>query len=77
MLIGEYALSVFSTLLDTGNTCISVPNIFTEEVLDSFNKGKNYCQFNPQVGNTKFKLLVCLVIDFDLLPTFRIRIGGD
>lgn len=77
LLVGQYALSVFSALLDTGNTCISIPDVFTEEVLDAFNQGQNNCQFHPEAGNDRFKLMFCLVMDFDLLPTIRVRIGGD
>lgn len=77
LLIGEYALSIFSALLDTGNTCISIPDNFTDEVLDTFNQGQNNCKFNPEAGNSRFNLLICLVMDFNLLPTIRVRIGRD
>lgn len=30
LLVGEYALSIYEALLDTGNTCISIPHIFTD-----------------------------------------------
>jgi hypothetical protein len=77
LLIGDYALSIFVGLLDTGNTCISIPDIFKEEILNTFNQNPNNCTFIDEDGNAGFKLLVCLVSNFDLLPIIRLRIGTE
>lgn len=43
--VGDYALTVDRALLDTGNTCITFPDIYMNELLDVFNTGGNKCTF--------------------------------
>lgn len=37
--------AVYQGLLDTGNSCMSLPKRFESMVLDQFNRGPNRCGF--------------------------------
>lgn len=71
------AMKMSTALLDTGNTCISIPSQFTNQILAGFNQGPNECQFWLEENVPKFSLLVCKVLDFDLLPNISITIGNS
>lgn len=63
-------------LLDTGNTCISIPRRFEEEMLEQFNIGGNYCVFSVEEGITMFSILLCEIVSFESLPELTINIEG-
>ena len=45
--IGDSPLMpVSSALLDTGNTCISIPNRYEKKILKQFNTESNVCGFD-------------------------------
>ena len=74
--IGESGTMMIGTaLLDTGNTCISIPAHFKDQILVAFNKGKNKCSFWLEESVPKFSLLICKVVDFKQLPNITITIG--
>ena len=54
-------MSIKTALLDTGNTCISIPAHFKDQILVPFNKGKNKCDFWLETSVPKFSLLICKV----------------
>ena len=63
--IGESGTMMIGTaLLDTGNTCISIPAHFKDQILVAFNKGKNKCTFWLEESVPKFSLLICKVVEF-------------
>lgn len=70
-------LKVNTALLDTGNTCISIPSRFAIKVLDQFNKGKNFCSFWLEQNAPQFSLLICKVYDFNELPTIHLDVQGQ
>jgi hypothetical protein len=41
-------LKISRSLLDTGNTCISIPERYEKEILSKFNSGKNRCNFKKE-----------------------------
>ena len=69
------SLHIRSALLDTGNTCISIENKYESIILEQFNVGKNICFFSPE--DLMFSLLLCVIKDFDLLPSLTFNIQGD
>ena len=60
-------------MLDSGNTCVSIAAEYTERMLKEMNKGDNKCTFNDEAGNTIFKILVCFIHDFNLLPVIEVK----
>lgn len=77
ILIGGADLPVTEALLDTGNTCISIPAEHTEEILHQFNTKSNTCEFHAEPGNKKFDILLCTVGSFDELPLLTVNIGEE
>lgn len=72
-------MSVSTGLLDTGNSCISIPKRFDTFILNEFNNagaGYNKCAYDNEPFNRMFSLLRCRVSDFDRLPIVTISIGG-
>lgn len=63
--------------MDTGNTCISIPYEYTDDILNEFNTENNFCVFKDERGNTQFQLLECEVGSFDELPSLVISLGND
>ncbi len=45
--VGGKEFTVEEALLDTGNTCISIPDKFTADILEKFNTKGNTCKFDP------------------------------
>ena len=70
-------LSISSALLDTGNTCISIPTNYESSILKEFNKNGNKCGFDNEDNAPQFSLLRCKVLHHDLLPNLKIHIGND
>ncbi len=70
-------LPIPSALLDTGNTCISVPNRYESSILKEFSQNGNKCGFDNEDYATQFSLLRCKVTNHDSLPTLKINIGND
>ena len=64
-------------LLDTGNTCISIPNRFEDQILKGFKTKNNHCAFEVEKHVPMFSLLICRVGNLDELPTIVMNIGGD
>lgn len=77
MLLGGGELPVTEALLDTGNTCISIPIEHSEEILHQFNTKGNLCKFEHEPGNKKFDILRCMIGSFDELPVLTINIGKE
>lgn len=71
--IGDQRLNITEGLLDTGNTCISIPDQYTDHILAEFKTESNHCYFKDERGNTQFKILECLVRNFDELPLLHIH----
>lgn len=77
MVLGDKTLSIDEALLDTGNTCISIPDRYTEDIINEFNTESNKCHFEDERGNKQFQILECLVGNFDELPTLEIHIEDE
>ena len=72
-------LKISSAILDTGNTCISIPNKYQANILSAFNTlgdNKNLCAFDVEPYATSFSLLRCLVRDYNTLPILKIHIDN-
>src|SRR4051812_39656687 len=72
--IGNGSLMVIpKALLDTGNTCISIPVSYEKSILDQFNKGENKCVFSFEESAPAYSLLKCKVASFDALSSLMIK----
>ena len=56
---GEMRLS--KALLDTGNTCISIPHRYEAKILRGFNTKVNNCAFQVEEHVPMFSLLICRI----------------
>lgn len=56
-------LSTSTALLDTGNTCISIPRQYESSILQKFNNGINSCGFDKEEFAPQFSLLRCKIRD--------------
>jgi len=69
-------LAMFRAILDSGNTCITVPSVFEPIIESLFNvSGINACAFNKEPFAPSFKLLRCKITNFTILPTVNIVIN--
>lgn len=70
------AMKISSAILDTGNSCISIPSAHEETILNSFNipDSTNKCFFKNEASTPKFSLLRCRVGNFSNLPQLKINI---
>jgi hypothetical protein len=64
-------------LLDTGNTCISIPRSFEQTILKQFNTRNNRCLFMVEQDVPMFSLLLCKIRNFTELPSLKLTIGND
>jgi hypothetical protein len=46
VVVGAKELQIQEALLDTGNTCISIPSIYTDDILNQFHTKNNICKFD-------------------------------
>lgn len=74
---GSGLMKIVKGLFDTGNTCISIPSKYSEQIKSNFNTDKNKCVFKDEDSSQKFKILYCRVTNFNDLPNLVISINGS
>ena len=67
--------AVYKAILDSGNTCITVPSSFEPLILSEFNVLGNICAFDLEPYAKSFKLLRCKVSNFNVLPDVNVYIN--
>jgi pepsin A len=70
-------MAITSALLDTGNTCVSIPDMFSKDILKQFNTKSNVCGYDEEEFAPQFSLLRCKVGNYDELPVLKIFIGQE
>lgn len=70
-------MQIKKALLDTGNTCISIPRRFESEMLKQLNTKSNKCAFMVETNIPIFSLLICKIGNFDELPTLTLSFDGS
>lgn len=76
--VGASTLMPISTaLLDTGNTCISIPNKYEKPILKQFNTKSNVCGFDVEKYASQFSLLRCIIKNYDELPVLKVLIDEE
>jgi hypothetical protein len=69
-------LAIFRAILDSGNTCITIPSVFEPIIESIFNvTGVNACAYDQEPFAPAFKLLRCKITNFNILPTVNIVIN--
>jgi hypothetical protein len=58
-------MKISKALLDTGNTCISIPRTFEKTILSQFNTVSNKCVFVVEDYVPMFSLLICKIRNFN------------
>lgn len=74
---GNEIFNIETGLLDSGNTCVSIAAEYTDHMLKEMNQGGNECQFEKESGNDIFKILSCVIHDFDALPLIEVEMPDD
>ena len=70
-------LAIFRAILDSGNTCITIPSVFEPIIESAFNvTGVNACAFDQEPFSPSFKLLRCKISNFSILPSVNIVINS-
>lgn len=69
-------MKIGKALLDTGNTCISIPRRFESTILEQFNTRSNKCAFVVEENIPIFSLLSCKIGNFDELPKLSLSFDG-
>lgn len=66
-------LQINEAVFDTGTTCITIPNRYSDDIITAFqnNKTVNRCYFYNETLPS-FQLLICRVMDFSQLPVLEI-----
>jgi hypothetical protein len=68
-------LALFSAILDSGNTCITIPSRYANIIVGAFSIGSNVCAFDVEPLSPEFKLLRCRIRNFTILPDVNIYIN--
>jgi hypothetical protein len=76
MIDNSQQMRIRTALLDTGNTCISIPRNFEKVILSKFNTLNNKCAFIVEDNVPMFSLLICKVGNFSELPNLTMSIGS-